>query len=162
MSTFQSHSSTRWVFLSHALTVVSLSLLLAGCQEFSDESPVAGAAVEAGSAADATTSADEVAEPASSRTQLPKLLDLGATKCIPCKMMAPILDELRDTYEGKMEVVFIDVWENSEEAAKYGIEQIPTQIFFDATGKERFRHVGFYSREEIMAKWKELGVDLKS
>jgi thioredoxin 1 len=43
---------------------------------------------------------------------------------------------------------------------QYGIRVIPTQIFYDAEGKERFRHEGFYGREDMLAKWKELGVDL--
>lgn len=98
---------------------------------------------------------------AASAMGLPKLLDLGATKCIPCKMMAPILEELKKTYAGKLEVVFIDVWEKPEEAKQYKINLIPTQIFFDASGKERFRHEGFYSKEDILSKWKELGVDLR-
>ena len=94
--------------------------------------------------------------------ELPRLLDLGAGKCIPCKMMAPVLAQLRETYKGRLEVVFIDVWEDSTPAQAYGVSTIPTQIFFDAQGKERFRHEGFFSREEILAKWKELGVDLGS
>ena len=89
--------------------------------------------------------------------KLPRLVDLGAGKCIPCKMMAPILGELRKEYEGRMEVVFIDVWENPDAATPYGIEVIPTQIFQDAEGKELFRHVGFLGKEDILAKWKELG-----
>ena len=92
--------------------------------------------------------------------KLPKLLDLGAGKCIPCKMMAPILEELKKEYTGKMNVEFIDVWENPDAARQYGIEVIPTQIFYDAEGKELFRHVGFFAKEDILAKWKELGVDL--
>jgi len=92
--------------------------------------------------------------------RLPTLIDLGAGKCIPCKMMAPILEELRTEYKGKLKVEFIDVSKKPGEAKKYGIKLIPTQIFFDASGKELFRHEGFYSREDILAKWKELGVDL--
>ncbi len=92
--------------------------------------------------------------------KLPRLVDLGANKCIPCKAMKPILDELRTTYAGTFDVVFIDVWENPAKAKEYGIEIIPTQIFYDASGKELFRHQGFFGREEIMAKWKELGVNL--
>lgn len=92
---------------------------------------------------------------------LPRLLDLGADKCIPCKMMAPILDELKKEYEGQFEVVFIDVWKNPEAAKPYHIKLIPTQIFFEKNGKERFRHEGFFSKEDILAKWKELGVPLK-
>lgn len=91
---------------------------------------------------------------------LPKLLDLGADKCIPCKKMAPILEELRVQYAGVFDVVFIDVWKNPAEADKYGIRIIPTQIFYDATGKELFRHTGFYSKEQILAKWKQLGLDV--
>jgi thioredoxin 1 len=92
---------------------------------------------------------------------LPRLLDLGATKCIPCKMMAPILDELKEQYAGVFQIEFIDVWENPAEAEKHGIQTIPTQIFFDASGKELFRHEGFFSKEEILAKWKQFGVERK-
>jgi thioredoxin 1 len=93
---------------------------------------------------------------------LPRMVDLGADKCIPCKMMAPILEQLKSEYEGKLIVDFIDVWKNPDEGPKYNIKLIPTQIFFDASGKERFRHEGFFSKEDILAKWKELGVDLTS
>jgi len=93
---------------------------------------------------------------------LPRLLDLGSVSCIPCKMMAPILEELKKEYEGRLQVDFIDVWENPEAGAPYGIRLIPTQIFFDASGKERFRHEGFLSKEDILAKWKELGADLSA
>ena len=92
---------------------------------------------------------------------LPKLLDLGANKCIPCKAMAPILEELKKEYAGKLEVEFIDVWKNPDAGKPYGIQMIPTQIFFDATGRELFRHTGFLGKDDILAKWKELGVDLK-
>ena len=91
---------------------------------------------------------------------LPRLVDLGADKCIPCKMMAPILEELKEEYTGKLDVEFIDVWKNPDAGKQYGIQLIPTQIFFDATGKELFRHEGFFSKEDILAKWKEFGVDL--
>ena len=91
---------------------------------------------------------------------LPKLVDLGAGTCIPCKMMAPILEELKKEYAGNLQVDFIDVREESGAAAAYGIMVIPTQIFFDASGKELFRHEGFISKEDILAKWKELGVEL--
>ncbi len=91
---------------------------------------------------------------------LPKLIDLGADKCIPCKQMAPILEELRVQYADVFEVVFIDVWKNPSEADRYGIRIIPTQIFYGANGKELFRHTGFYSKEQILSKWKQLGVDV--
>lgn len=92
--------------------------------------------------------------------KLPKLLDLGATKCVPCKMMAPILEELKKEYAGKLKVEFIDVWENEDAGKQYGVEMIPTQIFYNANGKELFRHTGFFGKEDILAKWKELGIDI--
>jgi thioredoxin 1 len=95
-----------------------------------------------------------------SSAKLPKLVDLGADKCIPCKMMAPILQELKKEYAGRMNVEFIDVWKNPDAGKQYGIEMIPTQVFYDGEGKERFRHVGFFGKEDILGKWKELGVDV--
>ena len=95
------------------------------------------------------------------KQNLPRLLDLGANKCIPCKMMKPILEELKTTYAGTLEVVFIDVWENEQAGSQYNIESIPTQIFFNEAGKELYRHVGFMAKENILAKWKELGFNLE-
>ena len=94
-------------------------------------------------------------------SKLPRLVDLGADKCIPCKAMAPILKDLKTEYAGRMDVEFIDVWKNPDAGKAYKIKLIPTQIFFDTSGKERFRHQGFYGKEDILAKWKELGADLK-
>lgn len=90
---------------------------------------------------------------------LPKLLDLGAHACIPCQKLEPILKELKEEYRGLLAVEFIDVWkqENKQKAALYRIESIPTQIFFDASGKELWRHEGFISKEAILEKWEELG-----
>ena len=92
---------------------------------------------------------------------LPRLVDLGADKCIPCKQMAPILEELKTTCAGQLEVEFIDVWKTSDAGDRYGIRVIPTQIFYDAQGNELFRHEGFFGKEDMLAKWHELGVDLQ-
>jgi thioredoxin 1 len=104
--------------------------------------------------------ADVNAPPAAIQAKLPRLLDLGADKCIPCKMMAPILEDLKTNYKDKIIVDFIDVWKNPDEVKKSAIRVIPTQIFYDASGKELFRHEGFFTKEEIIAKWKEFGVEL--
>jgi thioredoxin 1 len=77
------------------------------------------------------------------------LLDLGARSCIPCKMMAPILEELKKEYQGRAAVIFIDVWKDSEPGKRFKIQGIPTQIFFDKTGKETFRHFGFFDKKSI-------------
>ncbi len=89
---------------------------------------------------------------------LPRLVDLGAGKCIPCKMMAPILDELSRECADSFAVEFIDVWQNPEAGEKFGIRMIPTQIFYNAVGEELFRHEGFFGKDEILAKWREFGV----
>ncbi len=93
---------------------------------------------------------------------LPRLVDLGAGKCIPCIRMAPILEALRVDYAGAVDVQFIDVWKNPKAARPYGIQLIPTQVFFDRTGRERFRNVGFFSREQIEQVFRDsLGVVLR-
>ncbi|MGD9872928.1 MAG: thioredoxin family protein [Kiritimatiellia bacterium] len=99
----------------------------------------------------------EIVDEAPAAKPLPRLVDLGADKCIPCKMMAPILDELKGTYAGKLEVDFIDVWKNESAGQQYGVRVIPTQIFYSPGGEELFRHEGFFSREEILAQWEKLG-----
>ena len=76
--------------------------------------------------------------------KLPKMIDLGAGQCIPCKAMKPILDDLRVNYADYFETIFIDVWEDPAKGRAHGIRTIPTQIFYDAEGKELFRHEGFY------------------
>lgn len=97
---------------------------------------------------------------AAEKPKLPRLLELGSDTCIPCKAMAPIIAELKKECAGRLAVEFIDVWKNKASAKKYGVKIIPVQIFFDAAGKELFRHEGFFGKEDILAKWKELGVDL--
>lgn len=88
----------------------------------------------------------------------PVLLELGSDQCVPCKMMTPVLKELSEQYPQQFTVAFHDVWKDSSVGDKYGISVIPTQIFFDKDGKELFRHEGFFAKDLILAKWKELGV----
>ena len=86
------------------------------------------------------------------------IMELGATTCIPCKMMTPILEELAKEQKGKLDVQFVDVYKRGDLAQKFKIFSIPTQIIFDTTGKEVFRHIGFYPKAEIMKKLKEFGL----
>jgi thioredoxin 1 len=76
-------------------------------------------------------------------------------------MMAPVLEELKREYAGQFDVEFIDVWKDPEPGKTYGIKVIPTQIFLDASGKELFRHEGFFGKEDILKKWAELGVTVQ-
>ena len=91
---------------------------------------------------------------------LPALIDIGAGTCIPCKMMAPILEELKKELAGRLVVQFLDLNKYPGVAKIYGIRVMPTQIFYDASGKELFRHEGFFSKQDILAKWRELGIDI--
>jgi thioredoxin 1 len=87
------------------------------------------------------------------------MIDLGADKCIPCRMMKPILKEVREEYKGKAAIIFIDVWKNPEAGRSFGIRAIPTQIFYDKSGKEVTRHTGFLGKESIVAMLTKLGVE---
>jgi len=121
-----------------------------------------GAATDAVSLGQVTTRQ----EPAEYRPEqitgkgLPTLIDIGAGTCIPCKLMAPILEELKKELADRLVVQFVDLNKFPDAAQTYRIRFMPTQIFYDASGKELFRHEGFFSKEDILAKWKELGVDL--
>ena len=89
---------------------------------------------------------------------IPVLLELGSHSCVPCKKMMPILAEL-STEQSAFTVSFVDVWTAEEKSEQYEIKSIPTQLFFDKDGKELFRHVGFYPKEDILKKWKEFGIE---
>jgi thioredoxin 1 len=128
---------TRYRFLVPA-GIILLFLFLAACSKAED------------------TASSSVPTTASG---LPRLVDLGADKCVPCVAMAPILAELKKDYAGRFEVEFIDVWKRREEAGRYGVKMIPTQIFYDGTGKELLRRSGFIGKEDILATWKKLGYD---
>lgn len=88
----------------------------------------------------------------------PTVIDLGARTCIPCKKMAPILEGLSNEYKGKANVLFIDVHEDSAAADRFKIRMIPTQIFFDAKGKEINRHIGFMDKADILKGLKTAGL----
>ncbi len=97
---------------------------------------------------------------ASSGMKLPRIVDVGADKCIPCIKMAPELESLRKEYDGVLEVEFVDVWKRPQDAEAYRVRGIPTQIFYDSSGKEVARHLGFISKNDILAKFKELGMSI--
>lgn len=90
---------------------------------------------------------------------LPRMVDLGADKCIPCKQMAPIIEELKKEYAGRATIEFIDVWKSPEAGEPYAIRLIPTQVFFDRRGIEVWRHEGFLPKSDIIVRLRELGAD---
>lgn len=87
-------------------------------------------------------------------------IELGANKCLPCRMMQPILQELEVRYPQDLKVVFIDVWKEDGEVAgkKYNLRAIPTQIFYNAQGEEIFRHEGFLPKNQIESLLSKHGV----
>jgi thioredoxin 1 len=87
------------------------------------------------------------------------MVDLGAKSCIPCKMMAPIMEKLEKDYKGRAAILFIDVWQEPDQAKRFDIRTIPTQIFYDKEGKEVLRHTGFMSEEAIVTQLKKMGVN---
>ena len=154
------------VCITISIVILLSILLIAGCQNRKEKSSSDGNALQKNQTETGETLSKPPSEKegtvikVSEQTKLPRLTELGADKCIPCKMMAPILEELKSEYAGKLEVVFIDVWKNPEKGREYGIRVIPTQIFYDADGNEFFRHVGFFSKEDIMKTFREKGVNL--
>ncbi len=86
------------------------------------------------------------------------MVDLGAGSCIPCKMMEPILKKVEERYKDKAAIVFIDLRYHRDQAARFKVRAIPTQVFFDREGKEVYRHVGFMSEDAIVEQLGEMGV----
>ena len=78
------------------------------------------------------------------------MLELGSIGCIPCEQMKPVMARLSETYQGKLDVVFVDVKKDHDTGQRYGVYLIPVQVFLDKNGKEFHRHVGFYAYEEIV------------
>jgi thioredoxin 1 len=125
--------------------------------------PAPKSAPKTAAATNAVPAAKVVPAPAPTPAPVKKatFIELGADKCVPCKMMQPIMEELRADYPETLKVVFHDVWKDPKMADKYGIQGIPTQILLDGDGKEIFRHSGFWPKDDIVAKFQELGIALK-
>ncbi len=82
------------------------------------------------------------------------MVDLGAKKCIPCKMMAPIMEKMEKAYKGKAVIAFIDVWEHREQAQRFRIRAIPTQIFSIRTRKKSIGMLGFWLKKILWHNWR--------
>ncbi len=92
--------------------------------------------------------------------KLPRIIDFGSKKCIACKAMEPVLESMAKNHADKFVTEFVDVWvpENQDRARNHEIQSIPTQVFLDSENKEVYRHTGFISEEDVLAKWAELGL----
>jgi len=131
------------------LLAVSLFWLLSGCQ--SDTSPQ-----------EETTLIPDLASiplDQALSSGLPTIAEFGRGVCVPCKEMKPILEELATEYEGKLNVVIVEVDDHMDQVRRYGIMAIPTQIFFDGSGNEVTSHVGFLPKEEIITQLENMGIE---
>ena len=81
----------------------------------------------------------------------------AASCCGPDKML-PVLDSLKSQYARNLNIMYLEARKEQILAARHNVYSIPTQIFFDKTGKETFRHTGFLSKDEIAKKLAEMGV----
>ena len=122
-----------------AVTLLAVGLLCAGCTR----------------SAGAKGNTVGAAAPA-----LVTFVELGSVRCIPCKMMQPVMRDIETEYKGQVNVVFHDVWteDGAPYAKKFKIRVIPTQVFLDAQGVEFFRHEGFFPKEQLLQLLKSKGV----
>ncbi|MFC1800063.1 thioredoxin family protein [Candidatus Eisenbacteria bacterium] len=154
--------SLRKILISVAVGLAATAIVFAGCgrekveqQAKSPEETARVAEQPDMSAGTPGETSGEDGQPA----RLPRLVDLGKGTCIPCKKMAPILEELKKEYEGRAVVEVIDLRDDPGAAKEYGIRLIPTQIFYDAGGEEVLRHEGFMAKDAIRAQFEEMGVE---
>ena len=86
----------------------------------------------------------------------PALYEFGAKYCIPCKEMKEVMATLKTSHGAQVEFRMVYVDEERPLFEQYKIMLIPTQVFFDASGKEVDRHIGALPKEEVLQKLKEL------
>ena len=87
--------------------------------------------------------------PACLKSGLPTMADFGRGWCKPCKAMVPLLKQAARDYRGKAHIVFVELDEYARLGREYRIAAMPTQIFFDAKGKEVSRHIGYLDNKGI-------------
>jgi len=89
----------------------------------------------------------------------PTLAEFGRGTCIPCKAMKPILENMAVEYQDRLNISIVSVDEYRDLTNYYRIMAIPTQIGFDSNGKEVFRHIGFWEKDQIIAQLSKLGIN---
>ena len=132
----------------------------------SNESSCGGSAVKA--KAELITGNDSASKENSYKALLSELveldgkfifLDVGSDSCIPCKEMVPTIDDLKQNYSN-FHTVFVNAHIDQQTAQELGVRVLPTQIFFDSQGNEKYRHIGYFSKDEILDVLRTNGVDI--
>lgn len=90
---------------------------------------------------------------------LPTMVDFGSTTCLPCIQMKPIIEELQNELPAKANIIFINVNEQPVLTRQYKITLIPLQVFFDKSGTEIYRHIGFFPKDSIMLNLNKAGLE---
>ena len=134
------------------VAVLSLFTLVISCQ--SKEPTATGPGVTQSTGADLAS----ITLPKALTNGKPTLAEFGRGTCIPCKEMKPILENLAVEYQDRLNVSIVSVDDYRELTNYYRIMAIPTQIGFDSSGKEVFRHVGFWPKDQIIAQLSKLGI----
>ena len=119
------------------------SIALISCQKPSNPEPAAKPAVT------------------NSATAKIKFLEIGSDKCIPCKQMKVVTENIVKKYGDELAFQYIDIYENKDVADDYKIQLIPTQIFYNPKGVEIFRHVGYFPEEKIDSLLQANGLKMK-
>jgi thioredoxin 1 len=138
------------LFTAAALIIFTLILLSVDCRHAAAQN-TSGKLTKTKALDKATAKTDAV---------LVTFIEIGAARCIPCKAMQPIMKAVEEEYKGQVKVVFHDVWttKGRDDAVKYNIRIIPTQVFLDKNGKEYFRHEGYFPKDDLVKVIKTQGV----
>lgn len=147
---------SKWILLVVLVAVIAVSALKAGTKHRpatpSAASPTKPATRGAGPLPGS-------ALPGCLKNGRPTMADFGKEWCVPCKAMVPVLQAAAEDYAGKVNIVFVNLEDDSELGLVHKIATMPTQIFFDAKGKEVSRHIGYLDNAGISAELAKAGLD---
>lgn len=153
---------SRWIVLAVVIAIAAVFIAKEAVKGRNANRP-AGATAGAQGAATEQASSDAGPLPgtelgAALGSGRPTMADFGKGWCQPCKAMVPVLERAARDYKGKANVVFVDMEAYPAIAAAHRINVMPTQIFFDAAGKEVARHIGYMPNEDIKKELAKAGV----